>query len=116
MDTVFVHGLAVDALVGIHAHERAATQPLLIDVELGLDTSLAADTDDISVTVGYDAVVQAVRERVAASSALLLERLAASLCDEIARRFRPVSITVRISKPQAASALGCAAVGVVVRR
>lgn len=116
MDTIFIQGLAVDALVGVHAHERTVRQPLLVDVELGVDTAAAAHSDQLSDTIGYDAVVAAVREQVAASDALLLERLAAALCDEIVRRFRPQSVAVRVSKPQAAAALGCAAVGVIARR
>ena len=55
---IFVHGLTVDAQVGVHAHERGRTQPLIIDVELDVAW---AGVERLSDTVNYEAVVEAAQ-------------------------------------------------------
>jgi dihydroneopterin aldolase len=113
MDTVCIEDLRVDTVVGAYAWERELRQPLLIGVRLGYDnravTALGAALD-------YASVVQALREHVAARTDQLLETLAESCCALLAGQFHPRSIELRIDKPMAAAALGCARVGVCVQR
>lgn len=112
MDSILIEGLRVEALIGVHAHERTLRQPLLVDLELGGDLAAAAASDDLAATIDYAEVVQAVRSFMERADSLLLERLAQSLCDLIERRFGPRRLVLTLRKPHAAQALGCAAVGV----
>ena len=116
MGTILVEGLQVDALIGVHPHERSGRQPVLVDLELDLDFSAAAAGDELAATIDYAAVAAALREWIAASDTLLLERLAEELAERLRQRFRPVALRLTLRKPQAAAALGCAGVGVRVCR
>lgn len=113
MDTVCIEDLRVDAVVGAYAWERELHQPLLIGVRLGYDNRAVTALD---AALDYASVAQALREHVAARTDELLETLAESCCALLAGQFHPRSIELRIDKPMAAAALGCARVGVCVRR
>jgi dihydroneopterin aldolase len=113
MDTVCIEDLRVDTVVGAYAWERQLRQPLLIGVRLGYDNRAVTALD---AALDYASVAQALREHVAARTDQLLETLAESCCVLLAGRFHPRSIELRIDKPMAAAALGCARVGVCVRR
>lgn len=116
MGTLLIEGLRAEALVGVHAHERSTRQPLLVDLELELDVAAAAEGDELAATIDYAEVSVALREWIAASDALLLERLATGLVERLWQRFRPSGLVLTLRKPEAAAALGCAAVGVRLRR
>ena len=63
---VFVRGLTVAAEIGLHAHERGHSQPLIIDVELELDLDLDLETASegwrtIDATENYDHIAEHAR-------------------------------------------------------
>lgn len=114
MDSVCIEDLRVDALIGVYAWEREIRQPLLLSCVLGCRQRTVAD--DLTGGIDYAQVAAALREHVAARADGLLETLAESCCAMLAARFAPASIDLAIDKPMAASALGCARVGVRVQR
>lgn len=116
MDRIFIDGLEVETLIGLYDFERTARQPLVFDIALDFDGRRAAASDDIADTLDYACIVDAVKAFVASREDVLIERLAEALCTHLADRFRPAGIELRVRKPQAAKMLGCAAVGVVLRR
>ena len=113
MDIVCIEDLRVDTVIGAYAWERELRQPLLVSARLGYDNRVV---DTLSVAIDYASVAQTLREHVAARSDEMLETLAESCCALLAARFHPRSIELRIDKPMAAAALGCARVGVRVHR
>ena len=113
MDFVCIEELRVDAVIGAYAWERELRQPLLIGARLGYDNRAVAA---LSAAIDYASVVQALREHVAGRTDQLLETLAESCCTLLAERFHPRTIELRIDKPMAAAALGCARVGVCLQR
>lgn len=115
-DCVFIEGLEVHTLVGVYPHERDAAQPLRMDLRLGHDNRPAGTSDALADTLDYAEVCAAVRDFVGARSDLLLERLGEALCTMLAERFGPRRIELRIDKPEAARALGCAHVGIQLVR
>lgn len=116
MDFIFVQGIEVEALIGVHAHERAGVQPLRIDLRIGTDLAPSGASDALADTIDYAQVVEEVRLFAEGSRHLLLETLAASLCDALMARWPMASLRLTIHKPQAAAALGCADVGISVSR
>lgn len=117
MDRIRLRGLEVQALVGVHAHERDAPQRLRFDIDLHVDFAAAAASDCVADTVDYAAVAEAVRNMVEAQHSQLLESMAESICAMLLSRFPVNDVRLRIDKPDAARALGCAAVGIsIVRR
>lgn len=105
--TVFVRALAVDAFIGVHAHEKGRAQPLVVDVDLDL-SDLAVRT--LADTVNYE-TVSTLAHAIAASGHVDLveeyaERLALACLDDA----RIKAVRVRVEKPRAlqdARAAGC---------
>ncbi|MDO9709685.1 dihydroneopterin aldolase [Paracraurococcus lichenis] len=114
---VFVRGLTLQARLGIHPHEKAAPQRVVIGIELAVEDDAApasVGVDDFGRVVDYAAVVKAARAVVAAGHTLLVETLAeriaaAALADPRVQRAR-----VMVEKPDAFP--DAASVGVVVER
>ena len=117
MDTIHIEGLRVDALVGVHPHEREGRQPLLFDLELAFDNRVAAASDEVADALDYAAVCEAVREHVQGREDQLLETLLETLAGALLARFPAARrLRLRVHKPEAARALGCAGVGVSIER
>jgi dihydroneopterin aldolase len=117
MDRIFIEGLRIETLIGIHAEERTARQPLSLSVWLDLHAADVAATDGIDDTVDYAAVVEALTTFVSARSDGLLETLAEACVAMLRRRFpKTRAVVLRIEKPVAAQKLGCESVGIEIRR
>ena len=100
-DRIEVRGLRLMATVGVLDHERAATQPIEIDLVMQVDLSGAAESDRLEETVDYGAVSMAVEEVVAKSRDLLLERLAGRIADTVLgwTAVETVEVAVRKLRP-----------------
>ena len=75
-DIVFIQGLRIDGLIGVHAHERTARRPLVFDIELRVDTRVAAASDRLADALDYHAVSMRLVEFVGSSDFQLVETLA----------------------------------------
>jgi dihydroneopterin aldolase len=114
---VFVRGLTVQARLGVHAHEEARAQRVVIGVDLAVtdDAAPAGEgADELARVVDYGAVASTAR-RIAVSGHVrlaetLAERIAlAILCDARVQRVR-----VSVEKPDVLPDV--TSVGVVVER
>ena len=114
LDMVFVHGLHVDALIGVHDWERALRQTLVIDLDLGSDLRAGAAHDALADALDYQAVAKRVTGFVEASSYQLLESLAEALAALLIAEFAIPWLRIRIAKPGAVPA--AREVGVVIER
>lgn len=101
LDRVFIEGLKADALIGVYDWEREITQPLVFDIEMATDIRPAAEKDDLSLTLDYFAISQAVIRYVAQSSFELIESLAESLASLIMTEFGVCWLKIKVSKPGA---------------
>jgi dihydroneopterin aldolase len=73
-----------------------------VDVEMDLDVTEAAETDDLSLTVDYERVYDIVKEAVTGQKHYLIERIAyriATAVLEAAPRVESVEVTVRKPNP-----------------
>ncbi len=95
---IFVSGLKVDAQVGVYAHERGRTQPLILDVEL--DAATASPTQ-LSDTVNYELVAEAARTLAASGHIGLVETFAEAVAQACLVDPRVSRARVRVDKPQA---------------
>jgi dihydroneopterin aldolase len=59
-DTIRIHDLEVDCIVGLRPEERVAPQRLCLDITIGVDTREAGRTGRIAATVDYDRVARDV--------------------------------------------------------
>ena len=109
MDTVFIHDLPVDTIIGVYEEERRQKQTLLVSLEMACNSRPAAATDDLSEALDYHAISRRVESRVSESRVQLLESLANQLADTLMREFSIPWLQLTINKPAAlpaASATG----------
>ena len=87
--------------IGIHEHERANPQRVLITVELTLDAAKEPCSDQVDATLDFDAVRDAVAKIVAAAHYDLQETLARRLVDQMLTLRDVTGVIVTTSKPEA---------------
>lgn len=114
MDTVFIEELRADTVIGVHDWERHVRQTLVLDLEMAADTATAAESDDVSQALDYDAVARAVVDHVRAAEHALVETLAEDVATVVQERFGVAWLRLRVAKPGAVS--GARAVGVLIQR
>ncbi len=115
VDTVFIEGLRVNAVIGVFEWERQITQPVLIDLELRCDISQAAMSDAIADAINYKAVADEVTALVTNLKSQLIERLADEIATHILQNYLSVaSLKVTVRKPMAVP--NTSAVGVSIER
>jgi dihydroneopterin aldolase len=114
---VFIRGLELQAHLGVHAHEKAAPQRILVHVELAVEDESAAigiGPDDLSRVVDYERIVQAARDAVARGHVMLVETLAETVAAAALVDPRVQLARVSIEKPDAFPDI--ASVGVTIER
>ena len=116
MDRIEIRGLRVFARHGVLPEERDSGQHFLIDVEMELDTSAAADADDLSLTVDYAQAASSVAGIVSGETFNLIEALAARICDYLLTLDGVQRATVSVKKPEAPLPVEADWVGVKVTR
>jgi len=114
MDTVFIEGLEIEALIGIYDWERRIRQPLQFDIEMAFDNRRPAASDRIEDTLDYKAVSKRLVEFVSQSGYGLVETLAERCAALILNEFAVSQVRLKLSKPGAVR--GARAVGVMIER
>ena len=100
-DTIFLEGLEVRGIIGLHDWEREQPQTIRIDLEMACDAATAAAEDDISKTVNYRSVAKAIQVYVDEHQPQLLETLAHRLAMMILEEHGVTWIRLKASKPGA---------------
>ncbi len=98
-DRIVLTNLRFQARHGYHAWEHERPQPFEVDVELVLDLQPAGAEDDLTRTVDYSEVYEAVRQIVESTSFKLLEALAEAISHELLADFGVDEVVIRIRKP-----------------
>ncbi|RVT92064.1 dihydroneopterin aldolase [Rhodovarius crocodyli] len=114
---VFVRGLELTARLGIHPHEKASPQTIVVGVELEVYDESAPEgigPDALERVVDYQAVVHAARGVVATGHVLLVETLAETIAAAALQDPRVAVARVTVEKPDAFPDVR--SVGVVIER
>ena len=93
--------LAVQCAIGIHPHERAKPQRLLINLAIALDPMAEPTSDNIADTLDYDAVRTAIIAIASERHYDLQETLARRLADHIMALPQVTGVRVTTAKPDA---------------
>ena len=99
MDKVFIHGLKVDAVIGVYDWEKQVRQPLVFDLEMAWDIRVAAATDDLIHALNYQAVTEFVEAFVREQHFQLLESLIERLAEALRKEFGMPWISIKVEKP-----------------
>ena len=114
MDTVYIEGLAIDTIIGIHDWERTTRQTLVLDLELAWDNRVPAASKNIEDALDYDAVSQRIIGHVEGSECLLIETLAEDVAQILQAEFGVTWLRLKLAKPGAVAA--ARSVGIVIER
>lgn len=98
-DTILLSGMRFEGVHGVSEEERLLPQLLEVDLEVGLDLSAAAASDDLADTLDYGELVGICQRVVEEGSQRLLEAVAGAIADEVTSRPRVRTVTVRVRKP-----------------
>lgn len=101
MDIVFIRGLTIETIIGIHDWERQVRRPVILDLELGVDCARGAATDRIADALDYDAVTRRLTRYVGESHCELLETLAERCTAILRTEFAVPWVRLRLRKPGA---------------
>lgn len=100
-DVIRLVGLGGVGRHGVEAEEREHGQTFLVDLDLHLDTSEAAATDDLASTVNYADVARQVIALVEGEPVNLIETLAARIADTALDHALVEAVDVTVHKPEA---------------
>ncbi|HVT34783.1 MAG TPA: dihydroneopterin aldolase [Nevskiaceae bacterium] len=114
MDHIFIDGLQVHSIVGVHAHEQHAPRLLLLDLQLGCDARRAAASDQLRDTIDYQAVADALAQLGRSRNFQLIETFAESAARLLFGEFPIATLELTVHKPGAVA--GVQAVGVRIKR
>jgi dihydroneopterin aldolase len=116
LDRICLSGLRAYGYHGVLPAEREHGQVFVIDAVLWLDTSAAAQTDDLSRTVDYGSLASRLAELVAGDPVALLETLAQRLVAVCLAEDTVQHAEITVHKPQAPVAVPVRDVSVTIRR
>ena len=114
MDIVFIRGLNLETIVGIHDWERHTPRPVVIDLEMASDVSRGAATDRIADALDYDAITRRLTRFVCESRFQLIETLAEGCVAILREEFQVPWVRLALHKPDAVGE--GVDVGVVIER
>ena len=114
MIAVEVRDLRIFGRHGVHDKERERGQDFVFDVEL--EVGERGTSDRLEDAVDYVEVVAAVKAVSDSHQFALLEALASAVADELATRFSPERLRVRVRKPEVRPAGLEGTVGVTISR
>ena len=114
MDIIFIRELRADAWIGIYEWEKLRPQTLDFNLEIGLDTHRAGESDNIRDTVDYGKVVERIRADLKDQHFKLLEALAEHISQMILHDFKAQWVKVSVAK--IAHVRGVKMVGVTISR
>ena len=98
MDRITIADLEVAYHLGVPDAERARPQRLLLTVELGLDFTPAATTDDLTRTIDYFALSRRLLAFGEGRSWKLIEKLAVDLAEFVLAETPAETVAVEVRK------------------
>lgn len=99
-DKISLKGLRAQGTHGVLDQEKVEPQDFVVDVDLWLETSAAAESDDVAQTVSYADVADEIVEIIEGEHADLIETLAHRMITRLSE-FPVDGIAVTVHKPHA---------------
>ena len=113
-DKIYIHGLQIETVIGVHDWERKQKQTVRIDLEMAVNIQAAAASDNLEDALDYEAIANRLIKFVEASDCQLLETLAENAAQLLLKEFSMPWLRLRLSKPKALPA--AADTGIIIER
>ena len=114
MDIIYLHNLKCECTIGVWEWEKAITQTLTLDIDLAIDSTKAAEHDDLKHALDYQAVTEQVQAYAKDNAFELIETLAERIAELILSEFNTPWVKIKLDKGQAVK--GVKNVGVIIER
>jgi dihydroneopterin aldolase len=114
VNTIFLRGIRLEAMVGIYRRERVTHQPIELDLDIELPTPAVFLSGEVADTIDYAVVTGRIRAELAKERFGLVENLAEFVAQMLLEEFR--SPRVRVSVAKLGILPDVARVGVVIER
>ena len=114
MDIIYLKNLKVKTRIGIFDWEKQVDQIINVNIELGVDTKKASETDDIKYALNYKNISKKVINYIENNRFNLIEKLAEKLAEMILSEENVLLVKLTISKPGAIR--GAEDVGITITR
>lgn len=114
MDTIYIHGLQLETIIGIYEWERAAKQPIILDIDIGTSFAQAIDSDDIQDCINYAEVAEQLAQIAANHQFQLVESFAEHMVAFIFEHYPADWVKLKLNKPQAIP--NAASIGIIIER
>ncbi|WP_341501904.1 dihydroneopterin aldolase [Gallaecimonas sp. GXIMD4217] len=114
MDSIFIEGLEVYAVIGIYDWEKTQQRKLVFDLEMASDIAAAARGDDYGQALCYASVSQWITDYTQQHRFELIETLAERIAAGVMAEFSVKWLRLRLSKPGAVA--NARNVGLVIER
>ena len=111
---MFVHDLVLSCSIGVHRHERDASQRVRLNIDLAVADDSAGLSGRLADTVDYENIVERARSIAGARHYTLVETLAEALAAMCLADPRVHTARIRVEKPDVFADTG--AVGVEIER
>jgi dihydroneopterin aldolase len=100
MDILFLRDFRLELIIGVYEWERKVPQPVRIDLEIGLASSRAGDTDNVADTIDYGAVAMRVKDYLhnAPQPITLVESVAEHVAAIVRTEFGAPWVKVSVTK------------------
>jgi len=95
---VFVHGLTLDAYIGVYDSEQGVTQPVRIDFEADVFEPTNPLSEKLEDIFCYNRLTQSIKEIIAEGHIRLVETLAERIAEVALSHPMTNSVTVRVTK------------------
>jgi dihydroneopterin aldolase len=114
VNTIFLRGIRLEAMVGIYRRERVTRQAIELDLDIELATDAVFRTGAVADTIDYAVVTRRIRAELATRRFGLVENLAEFIAQLLLQEFG--SPRVRVSVAKLGIVPDVARVGVVIER
>ena len=116
-DQIIISGISAIGFHGVFPEERRDGQSFVVDVVLKFDLAPAGESDDLTKTVNYATVAEAVVEEITGEPVSLIEALATRISKRLLEDFLLVeSVVVTVHKPGAPVAVKFTDIAVTIER
>ena len=116
VDRIRLTGLRIFAHHGVLDFERENGQEFIVDLDIAVDLAPAAASDDVTKTIHYGELAEAVYAAVQADTVDLIETVAERVAAIALGYERALQVTVTIHKPAAPIAVPFGDVSVTITR
>ncbi len=114
MDKIFLRELRVETIIGFWDWERRIKQIVSIDLEIGTNARVAAESDAIAGTLNYEQLAKRLIDFVGSAQYQMVEALATAVGRIVVTEFGAPWVRVSVAKPGAIPA--AREVGIAIER